>query len=233
MKYKALFKASAPMALLYGGLAAVMLLGLEVFWPLMSGKQTMMSVNWVSWAALIGWVTGITMNQSVMGLGFQTGTSRKTMWAVLWSLGGVVAVGFSLFSLLGQNLFMQLGLRWTTQTSGFPKFMLVGNSLTTFSFLGLLALLTFGLGSLLGLVIIYLPAKVLLPAAFVAIVAILPMLGIALFISVWGAQQLWPELMHQAWVWLISIGGFAVVFAGINFLVYQQLDAPEQFGRRR
>lgn len=233
MKYSRLLKLTVPLTLLYVVFGAVGLLALEVFWPLISGEHAMMSVNWVSWGALLGWVTSISMTQNVIGPGFQTGANRKTMFAVQWTLNGMMAAGFSLIALLGQTLFVKLGLHWTAHTSSFPNFMAAGHMLATFSYLGLLVLLTCALGSLLGIVTIYLPRKVLLAAVFVGLIVVMPMFAVAIFVSIWGAQQLWPALMRQAWMWLVSIGGLTALLALAHYFIYQHLDAPEQIGRRQ
>jgi hypothetical protein len=232
MKYSRLLKVTVPLALLYGVLGAVGLLALEVFWPLLSGEHAMMSVNWVSWAALLGWVTSINMAQSVIGSGFQTSVSRKTMFAVQWTLNGIIAVSFSLIALISQTVFVKLGLHWTAHTSSFPNFMATGHMFATFSYLGLLVLLTCAIGSLLGIVTIYLPRQVLLAAIFVGLIVVMPMFAVAIFLSIWGAQQLWPALMRQTWMWLVSIGGLTALLALAHYFIYQHLDAPEQIRRR-
>ena len=232
MKYSRLLKVTAPSTLLSCGFAVLALLVVEIALPLWEDPTEKITVNWIMLAMLLGWLAGRMMCQQVLGVGFATGTSRKTMILTRWTHGIVIALGFSAFALIAQRILLNSPLRLTDQMTNFPHFMQAGGMISSFVLLTLVSLVCVAIGSLAGASFIYLPTKVIVPVVLVAGIMVIPMLVVIGFVGVFGAQQLWPGVLNQTWVWLLSLTVLTSIFALAHYLVYQHLDAPEQIRRR-
>lgn len=232
MKYSRLLKATAPSVLVSCGAAVLALMFMEIALPFWEGTTEKITINWVMLAWLLGWVAGLMMCQQVLGVGFATGTSRKTMILTQWTHGTLVSVGFSALALIVQRILVNSPLRLTNQMTNFPHFMQAGGMISSFFFLTLVSLVCVVIGSLAGASFIYLPTKVIVPVTLMAIITVIPMLVVIGFIGVFGAQQLWPGVLNHSWVWLVSLSGLTGLLALAHYLVYQHLDAPEQIRRR-
>jgi hypothetical protein len=232
MKYSRLLKVTAPSTLLSCGFAVLALLVVEIALPLWEDPTEKITVNWIMLAMLLGWVAGLMMCQQVLGVGFATGTSRKTMILTQWTHGIVIALGFSAFALIAQRILVNSPLRLSSQMTNFPHFMQPGGMINSFVLLTLVSLVCVAIGSLAGASFIYLPTKVIVPVVLVAGIMVIPMLVVIGFVGVFGAQQLWPGVLNQTWVWLLSLTVLTSIFALAHYLVYQHLDAPEQIRRR-
>lgn len=92
--------------------------------------------------------------------------------------------------------------------------------------------MTCGIGSLFSVVMIFVPKKMLILTIAVGTMVLSLTVGIVGIIGIWSLKQLWPALMRQAWVWLISMGILTAALAVAGYVVYQHLNAPEQIGRR-
>jgi hypothetical protein len=232
MKYSRLLKVTAPTVLISCGAAVLALMFMEIALPLWEGANEKITINWVMLAWLLGWVAGLMMCQQVLGIGFATGTSRKTMILTQWTHGSLISAGFSAFAMIGQRILVNSHLRLTNQTSSFPHFMQAGGMISSFFFLTLVSLICVAIGSLAGASFIYLPTKVIVPVTLVAVIMVMPMLVVIGFVGVFGAQQLWPGVLNQTWVWLVSLSVLTALLALAHYLIYQHLDAPEQIRRR-
>ncbi|WP_125710556.1 hypothetical protein [Lacticaseibacillus porcinae] len=231
MKYSRLLKVTAPSTWLSCGAAVIALMLVEIALPLWEDPTEKITVSWVMLSMLLGWVAGIMMCQQVLGIGFVTGTSRKTMILTQWTHGTLIALGFSAFALIVQRLLVSSSLKLSSQMTNFPHFMEAGGMISSFFFLTLVSLVCVAIGSLAGASFIYLPTKVIIPVTLVAIIMIMPMLVVIGFIGVFGAQQLWPGVLDHTWVWLLSLTVLTAILALADYLVYQYLDAPEQIRR--
>ncbi|WP_056964794.1 hypothetical protein [Lacticaseibacillus manihotivorans] len=232
MKYSGLLKITMPSALTYCAAGALTLLVLEVLWPVVTGSHAQASFDWVTMIGIIGWVSGLYMSQGVIGIGFQTGASRKTMVLAHWTFWLIVSAGYSAVAMIGQTLLVNFGINSTTRMSGFPNYMVAGHGISTFIFLLLIGLMTCGIGSLFSVVMIFVPKKMLILTIAVGTMVLSLTVGIVGIIGIWSLKQLWPALMRQAWVWLISMGILTAALAVAGYVVYQHLNAPEQIGRR-
>lgn len=70
----------------------------------------------------------------VIGIGFQTGASRKTMVLAHWTFWLIVSAGYSAVAMIGQTLLVNFGINSTTRMSGFPNYMVAGHGISTFIF---------------------------------------------------------------------------------------------------
>ncbi len=134
MKYSGLLKITMPSALTYCAAGALTLLVLEVLWPVVTGSHAQASFDWVTMIGIIGWVSGLYMSQGVIGIGFQTGASRKTMVLAHWTFWLIVSAGYSAVAMIGQTLLVNFGINSTTRMSGFPNYMVAGHGISTFIF---------------------------------------------------------------------------------------------------
>lgn len=232
MKYSRLLKVTAPTVLVSCGAAVLALMFMEIALPLWEGTNEKITINWIMLAMLLGWVAGLMMCQQVLGVGFATGMSRKTMILTQWTHGIAIALGFSAFALIAERILVNSPLRLTDQMTNFPHFMQAGGMISSFVLLTLVSLVCVAIGSLAGASFIYLPTKVIVPVVLVAGIMVIPMLVVIGFVGVFGAQQLWPGVLNQTWVWLLSLTVLTSILALAHYLVYQHLDAPEQIRRR-
>lgn len=232
MKYSGLLKTTMPSALTYCAAGALTLLVLEVLWPIVTGSHAQASADWVTMIGLIGWVAGLYLSQGVIGIGFQTGASRKTMVMTHWTFWLIISTGYSCVAMISQTLLVNLGISSTTHMSGFPNYMVAGHGISTFIFLLLIGLMTCGIGSLFSVVMIFVPKKMVI--LMIALGTFVLVFAIALFgvLGIWGIKQLWPTLMHQIGAWFTIMGTLTLVLALANAVVFQHLDAPEQIRRR-
>lgn len=232
MKYSRLLKATSLTTFVSAAAAGLTLVVFEIAWPLWDDPHGAIIVNWVFLAMVLGWVLGMIGCQQVLGIGFATGASRKTMILTQWTHGIVVAVSFSVLALLIQRVLEISGVKLASRVSSFPHFMAAGGMINSLIYLTLLSLVAVAIGSLAGVGFIYLPSKVVVPALFIFMIMVVPLIMVIGMVGAFGVQQLWPGILTHAWVQLVGFAGLTAVLGLIDYLVYQHLDAPQNIRRR-